>query len=167
MTEGKRRGSPARAPARPARPRDELLLGVLAQVAGFHLAQSSLGAEAAFRQHVGERFGLRKAEFSLLMLLLANGPLAPKRLARALALTAPNLTQLLDRLQERGLVRRERNPEDGRSQHIVLSEAGTRLSREAANAAGPMELAASHALSPAEHSMLIELLGKLSTRGAP
>ena len=66
----------------------------------------------------------------------SNGPLAPKQLAGALTLTAPNLSLLLDRLQNRGLLRRERNPADGRSQHIVLTDKGRRLARASAAAAG-------------------------------
>jgi predicted ArsR family transcriptional regulator len=91
---------------------------------GYHIAQAAVTTYIAFDEHIGKPFGLRKVEFSLLMLLLANGPLTPRQLAGTLTLTAPTLTLLLDRLQARGLLRRERNPSDGRSQHIVLTARG-------------------------------------------
>ena len=46
------------------------------------------------------------------MLLLPNPVLTPKRLGQVLALTPPNLTLLLDRLQQRGLLLRERSEVD-------------------------------------------------------
>jgi DNA-binding MarR family transcriptional regulator len=153
----------------PSSPRSEkeLSLGALAQVVGYHLAQATVAATAAYERHIGGPLGLRKVEFSLLMLLLANGPTPPKRLSQTLALTAPALTVLIDRLERRGLVRRQRNPQDGRSQHIVLTEAGSKLSRDAARTAPSLESAASARLSRAEHAMLIELLCKLAGRTAP
>jgi DNA-binding MarR family transcriptional regulator len=84
---------------------------------------------------VGEPLALRKVEFSLLLLLHANGPLAPKQLARTLSLPAPALTVLMDRLQAQGHLRREPNPQDGRSQHVVLTPAGRTLAARAADVA--------------------------------
>lgn len=139
-------------------------LGVLSDVLGYHIAQAAVTTVGMFERHVGERYNLRKVEYSILMLLLQNGPLSHKRLGQVLALTAPNLTLLLDRLQQRGLLRRERNLTDRRSQNIVLTEAGLRLSREAAAASGPMERELDSRLSAAERAMLLELLRKVAGR---
>jgi DNA-binding MarR family transcriptional regulator len=144
-----------------------LSLGALAHLAGYHLAQASVATGSCFERHVGRRFGLRQVEFSLLMLLLANGPRPPKRLARTLTLSAPNLTQLLSRLEDRGLIERERNPDDGRSQYIVLSDAGRQLARSSEAAAATMERDLMNRLSRAERAILIELLQKLAGESAP
>jgi len=149
--------------ARPPR----LSFGPLAGIVGFHIARAAVTTYDAFERFIGKPFDLRKVEFSLLMLVQANEAIAPKRLARALAVTAPNLTLLLDRLQDRGLIRRERNPLDGRSQNVVLTDRGRKLAREAAAAAEPMERELLSNLSGAEHAMLIELLDKLSGRALP
>lgn len=146
----------------PAVEPDTLSLGALSDVLGFHLAQAAVFTYGLFERHVGEPFGLRKTEYSMLLLLLANGPLSPKRLAQALALSAPNLTMLLDRLQERGLLKRERSQTDRRSQNIVLTDEGLRVAQASAAAAGPMERDLLERLSPAERAMLIELLGKVA-----
>ena len=153
----------------PMPPKDSssLSLGPLSGVMGYHIAQAAVTTFGTFERHVGKPFGLRKVEFSLLMLLLANGPLSPKRLAQTLTLTGPNLTLLLDRLQERGLLDRERNPADGRSQNIVLTEKGRRIAQDTAAAAVPMESELLDRLSRAEHAMLIELLCKLAGRRTP
>ena len=139
-------------------------LGALAEVVGYHIAQASVSTSAMFERHVGTPFNLRKVEFSILMLLLANGALASKQLARSLMLSAPNLTMLLDRLQERALLRRERSTTDRRSQNIVLTDEGRRTARAAAAAAGPMEAELHGRLSAAERAMLIELLRKAAGR---
>jgi DNA-binding MarR family transcriptional regulator len=141
-----------------------LSLGVLTDVLGYHLAQATVTTMDTFERHVGKPFGLRKVEYSLLLLLLANGPLNPKRLGQALALSAPNLTMLLDRLQQRSLIRRERSATDGRSQNIVLTDAGRHQATESAAAAGAMEQELADRLSRAERLMLIELLRKVAGR---
>jgi DNA-binding MarR family transcriptional regulator len=146
-----------------ARADDALSLGPLADIVGYHIAQAAVTTYGTFEQYIGAPFGLRKVEFSLLMLLQANAALSPKQLARTLTLSAPALTMLLDRLQERALIRRERNPADGRSQLIVLSDKGLRVARDSAAAALPMERELQRYLTRAEHAMLIELLGKLAS----
>lgn len=137
-------------------------LGLLREILGFHIARARLTTVDSFDRHVGEPLGLRRVEYSLLLLLLANGPLSPKRLGQALALSAPNLTLLLDRLQARGLIRRERSPTDGRSQNIVLTSDGLALADAGAAAAGPMERELDDRLTHAERLMLIELLRKVA-----
>ena len=141
-----------------------LSFGPLSGIVGFHIARAAVTTYDAFERFIGKPFDLKKVEFSLLMLVLTNGAIPPKRLARALAVTSPNLTLLLDRLQDRGLIKRERNPADGRSQHVLLTDKGHKLARDAAAASEPMERELLGNLSRAEHAMLIELLDKLSGR---
>ena len=141
-----------------------LSLGVLADVLGYHVAQAAVTTVDLFDRHIGQPYGLRKVEYSLLLLLLANGPLTPKRLGQALVLSGPKLTLLLDRLQQRGLLRRERSITDGRSQNIVLTDVGHQRTRAAGDAAGPMETELDQRLSRAERLMLIELLRKVAGR---
>lgn len=147
-----------------AAPVDDVALGTLEGVLGYHVARAAVVTVGLFERHVGERFGLREVEFSILMLLAANAALSPKRLGQVLLLSPPNLTLLLDRLQERSLLRRERNPLDGRSQNVVLTDVGRTLAAEAAAAACTMEAELSARLSFAEHAMLIELLRKATGR---
>jgi DNA-binding MarR family transcriptional regulator len=136
-------------------------LGPLNDVVGYHVAQAAVTTVGTFNRHIGEPFALRKVEFSLLMLLMANGPITPKQLARELSLSAPALTLLLDTLQARGLLRRERNEADRRSQFIVLTDEGQVVARQSAAATAPMERELLGRLSVAERAMLIELLKKL------
>jgi DNA-binding MarR family transcriptional regulator len=137
-------------------------LGALREVLGFHVTLANIATVALFERHVGQPFGLRKAEFSLLMLLLANAATPAKRLARTLRLSAPALTMLIDRMQDKQWLRRERNPADRRSQLIVLTAEGQALARRAQAASKTMEASLQRRLSRAERAMLIELLAKLA-----
>ena len=157
---------PAAAAPLPVPERETLALGVLTDVLGYHVAQAAVTTYATFEQFIGQPFGLRKVEYSLLMLLLANGPLSPKRLGQALALSAPNLTLLLDRLQERGLLRRERSAADRRVVHLQLTAAG-----RAASAQVPHVLAAVNndflqGFSEADWAQLRALVDRMAANGA-
>jgi MarR family transcriptional regulator for hemolysin len=140
----------------------QLDFGVLREVLGFHVTLANIATVAVFERHVGGPFGLRKAEFSLLMLLLANGATPARLLARTLQVSAPNLTMLLDRMQAKAWLHRERNPADRRSQLVLLSAEGQALARRAQAAAKTMESSLQRRLSRAERAMLFELLAKVA-----
>ncbi len=55
-------------------------------------------------------YQLRPLGFSVLVVLRANRLLTQKQLSQALNVSPPHLAVLLDRLQERGLLTRDRNP---------------------------------------------------------
>lgn len=136
--------------------------GVLDSVVGHHLACARVTTHVTFLKHFGQPFDLRPVEYSLLMLLAANAQLTPKQLAQALALSAPNLTILLDRMQDRGLLQRVRSEIDRRSQHILLTEAGRAMADDICAKTPAMEAELDGCLSRAERALLIELLGKIA-----
>jgi DNA-binding MarR family transcriptional regulator len=136
--------------------------GVLSQLLGYRLALATVATHATFAQHVGEPMQLKTVEFTVLMLALANAELTQKNLATTLALPAPNLTLLLDRLQQRGLLARVRSETDRRAQRIQLTGKGAALARRAKTAAATMEQELLRRLSPAEGAMLFELLRKVA-----
>lgn len=137
-------------------------LSGLHHLIGFLLAMGTVSTRRAFQQHIGVPFGLRPVEFTLLMLLLSNGMLAPKQLARALSLPPPNVTVLLDRLVGREFVERRRSPHDGRAIQVLLTPQGTDLARKVQQISLTMEDGLLQALSPGERAMLRELLLKLA-----
>ena len=57
---------PVAATTPPAPARSALDLGVLTDVLGYHVAQAAVTTYATFEQFIGEPFGLRKVEYSLL-----------------------------------------------------------------------------------------------------
>jgi len=85
--------------------------------------------------------GMRMAHFTMLnhMVRLGDG-WTPARLASAFQLTKGAITNTLQRLQARGLVRVRPDPDDGRSKRVFLTPAGRRM-RERCIAALAPELA--------------------------
>ncbi|GAA3048772.1 MarR family transcriptional regulator [Kitasatospora albolonga] len=74
--------------------------------------------------------GLDTPSFDVLATLRRNGPehpLTPAELMRSMMVTSGAVTQRLDRLQERGLIRRTPSPTDGRVVLVALTEAGLTL----------------------------------------
>jgi DNA-binding MarR family transcriptional regulator len=63
-------------------------------------------------------------------LLQLEVPLPMNALATTLACDSSNVTGLVDRLEARGLVCRQPDPDDRRVKHIVLTEAGRQLRAE-------------------------------------
>ncbi len=83
-----------------------------------HLAQ-----RATFARH-----GLDAPSFDVLAALRRAGPpyqLTPSELMRTALVTSGAITQRLDRLEERGLITRERSQADGRAVVVSLTGAGS------------------------------------------
>lgn len=144
---------------------DELDATHLQHLLGFRLALADAEARQVFQRHVGKPLGLRPVEFTVLLLLLGNRDVTPKRLARALRVSPPNVTVLIDRLVERELVQRAPSPTDGRATLLQLTAAGAELARRAERASRTMEDGLVQALTPGERALLGELLHKLVGAG--
>ena len=132
---------------------------------GYLLALAQLPTAAAFRRHVGQAFDLRPVEFTLLMLLHSSHSASPTQIRHALRLPAPHVTTLVDRLAERGLLQRGRDPHDGRAVRISLTVDGAALAARLQPVAARMEDEVQAALTPTERTTLRRLLTKLA--GAP
>src|SRR5204863_1154643 len=85
-----------------------------------------------FNQRAGlpalaSNFELSPAQCHVLHLIEPDRPIPMGRLAEALACDASNVTGLVDRLESRGLVRRQPSAEDRRIKVLELTAAGARL----------------------------------------
>jgi len=129
---------------------------------GYLLARSRFMAFRTFERHVGRPMELRPVEFSALLLIDTNADVSQAQLSQALGVAAPNMTGILRKLEERGLIAREPSPTDRRVQHIVLTKEGHKLVERAVAASRTMDKDWLGALSKAEQAMLLELLGKLA-----
>ena len=133
---------------------------------GYRLTLAEVASRRVFQRHVGVPFKLRPVEFTILVLLLSNGRATPKQLAQTLGVPPPNVTVLVDRLAERGLLQRQRSTTDGRALNLLLTDKGEDLARRAQRVSQGMEAGLLASLSAAERAMLGELLHKLVAGGA-
>jgi MarR family 2-MHQ and catechol resistance regulon transcriptional repressor len=77
-------------------------------------------------RHIG-RAGLTLSQFGVLEALFHRGPLCQKDLGAKILKSSGNITLVIDNLEKRGLVRRERGTDDRRYITVFLTEAGHSL----------------------------------------
>ena len=87
-------------------------------------------AHAALEQRAADdvaRHGLTLAEFGVLEALYHKGPLLLGDVQKKVLVSSGGVTYLVDRLEQRGLVRRKLCPDDRRARYAELTEAGSAL----------------------------------------
>lgn len=153
---------------REERPVDELTPlggldeGGIHRLLGYQLAQAAILTTAAFVSVAGKPLRLRPVEFTILQLVRENAPVTATKLAKALGITAPGVTIWLDRLEKRGLLKRERNETDRRTQNVGVTRKGAELAATATDRLLLADRDLLKHLSEGERHMLLELLHKVA-----
>jgi MarR family 2-MHQ and catechol resistance regulon transcriptional repressor len=128
--------------------------------------QALLRAEATVRKRVAaelNREGVSPAGFSVLVVLTtAGGSAELKTLRRRLGWSKANATEVTATLQERGLVRRRRDPSDRRLVIVDLSYSGRELVERLFPEHSDRVTRAFGALDETEKRSLAELCRKLA-----
>lgn len=113
---------------------------------------------------VHAQFGLKPRMFLVLGALYRSGSpykLSPSTLVRSLMWSSAGLTQLLDRMETAGLIRRESHPGDRRALQVALSPAGEKVISALYGLHCSAELRLIAALTEPERRSLVSLLRKL------
>src|SRR6185437_9209979 len=108
-----------------------------------------------------ERIGINATDLNCLNIVAVTGPLTAGELARQTGLTTASITGVLDRLEEGGFVRRERDPKDRRRVNVNLNP-GPALA-EIGPTFGPLVMAwrgAAASYSDDELRLLVEFQGR-------
>jgi DNA-binding MarR family transcriptional regulator len=127
------------------------------------LLLSQLGTHAALsfgRKIAG--CGISPPHVGILRWIHANAGKNQRELAAHLGVLPSRLVVLLDDLEAKGLIARERSPQDRRSQHLHLTRKGTRLLEKVERIATVHEADLGSALTELEKETLIELCAKLA-----
>ncbi|MFD7325916.1 MarR family winged helix-turn-helix transcriptional regulator [Streptomyces sp. NPDC059875] len=123
------------------------------------LVRSSFLVNAVYAES-GREYGLTPQQGQLLCVLMPQ-PYGMSELGAVLGLAKSSLTGLVDRTSQRGLVRREPDPEDGRAVRVALTEEGARLADVFyTETCRRIDLLPS-GLDAAERDRLAELLGRV------
>ena len=104
-------------------PRAQMLAALAQELRQFHILGASVFRAAA------ARIGMTVTDLQVIDLLQSAGPMTAGQLAELTGLTTGAITGMLTRLEEAGLLRRERDPSDGR-RVIVQLERGTDTQRD-------------------------------------
>ncbi|MRW93259.1 MarR family transcriptional regulator [Duganella sp. FT80W] len=137
---------------------------LLLSLVGYNCRRAYLTIMPHFEERMS-KLALRAVDFSVLSILKANPNITQKRLSHAVSVSAPNLAILLDKLEQRGLVLRQRNPLDKRSQTLVLTSEGLKLCAKAETTVANLEQHATAMLTENERQKLLQLLQKIFVEG--
>lgn len=112
-----------------------------------------------------EPYELRMLTYTALTLVSDNPGLSQSQLADAMQVERPNLVVIVDELETRGLITRDRVPTDRRTYALHITEEGARLLADATRAVGAHENQLMGGLSAAEEAALISALNRIETSG--
>ncbi len=127
----------------------------------FLLAQLGAHAAAAFAERI-RPLQLTPPQAGVLRRLAHFPGQSQRELADALGMHAPRLVALIDELEARGLVARQRDPRDRRNYAISLTDEGRQLFTELGRVARQHEHALTAALGDTERAQLLTLLRRLA-----
>jgi DNA-binding MarR family transcriptional regulator len=147
----------------PKTPLGKLSEASLHGLVGYQLAQAAITTTAVFNRLTREENSVRPVEFTLLCLIAENPKVSSASLAKALAVTKPNITMWVDRLEARGWVARHPSLSDKRATELKITRAGNKLAKEVRLGLLEGEALAMRTLSSAEKSTLIELLHRVAS----
>ena len=129
------------------------------------LARAFNAVSARINEDVA-RHELTPTEFAILEVLYHKGPLLLGEVQRKILVTSGGITYLVDRLVEKGLVKREECAEDRRARYAVFTPSGTALIRKVfPQHAVAIEQVVS-GLTTAEQREAVQLLKKLGLAAA-
>ncbi|MFF7709319.1 MarR family transcriptional regulator [Pseudomonas sp. NPDC007930] len=93
---------------------------------GMLIGRSAILKDRVLDKHL-EEFGVTAAQFKVLIIVARWDVHSPAELCRHIALDSGSMTRMLDRLEQKGLIERQRSAADRRQVKIELSEAGQQL----------------------------------------
>lgn len=147
--------SPSGTPGRTA-----IDMGLLPELIGFNLRCAQLTLFQHFSGSVGKD-GISAPLFGTLLLIEANPDISQSAVAEALRFDRSTLVQIIDRLENRGLVVRNVSPSDRRSHALRLTDDGAEELTELKAMALKHEADVAAALNEEERTQLIALLAKV------
>jgi MarR family 2-MHQ and catechol resistance regulon transcriptional repressor len=106
------------------------------------------------------------SQFGVLEALYHKGPLCQRDIALKILKSTGNITMVIDNLEKRGLVRRERDSQDRRYLTVYLTETGTTLITKVFAGVEVSIVTEMAVLSDGEQDLLGSLCKKLGLKGA-
>jgi DNA-binding MarR family transcriptional regulator len=146
-------------PSGPERP-DSISYGPLPGYLGYLLRRAQAQVFVDFAASMGEH-RVTPGEFGLLAMVAANPGITPARLAAAVGLDKSTLSPALQRLADRGLLRRETLSEDRRFQALFLSPEGCDAYARMTPTIAAHEARIADALTAEEQAVLMRLLRRM------
>jgi DNA-binding MarR family transcriptional regulator len=135
-------------------------IGSLSEIVGFHIRL----AHGAVYRHFTETFAdidLTQKQVSVLWLVNEHPGISQIEVGQRLSMDRATTMTIVNRLQERDLLRRERSASDGRKQALHLTDAGTVALARAKRAVCEHEAWLKGRFTPQEVEKLVEMLARI------
>lgn len=105
--------------------------------------------------------GVTEQQWRVLRVVEENGAIDPTQIAEQACLLMPSLTRILQKLEEKTLITRERHSVDRRRQMISITDDGRALIAENIDAALALAAETQRRLGPKRYDLLLDLLNEL------
>lgn len=150
----------------PTRPEDPVAVTdeVLRRFVGYHLKRGTSVLQADMNAAL-RPFDLRMVSFSVLAMVVGNPGLRQSQLADALAVERPNLVVILDHLEDRGLITRDRISADRRAYALNPTPKGRRLCDRATAAVAAHEARMFEAITETDRRAIITAMQSIQRNG--
>jgi len=129
----------------------------LREFVGYHLKRAFNVVVSDLNQTL-KPYELRMITYTALILIIDNPGLRQSQLADALAIERPNLVVIIDELENRGLITRDRVPTDRRAYALNGTKAGEDLYKTAISAVHDHEKRVLGVLSDEERAAVIRAM---------
>ncbi|WP_170404997.1 homoprotocatechuate degradation operon regulator HpaR [Ruegeria arenilitoris] len=105
--------------------------------------------------------GVTEQQWRVLRVLDEEGPQEPTHIADRACLLLPSLTRILQKLEAKGLIRREIHPDDKRRQIVDISAKGKQIIHDNIQVTVHLAEDLRTKLGPERHEALLDLLNEL------
>lgn len=140
---------------------ENLDFGLLADRIGFHLRLAQAASFQAFRDEARE-IDLSPGRFATLVLIGRNPGISQTTLAAANGRDKSTLTPILENLEKRGFVKREKMKSDRRSYQLTLTEHGQRKLDELTACAKRHDENLDRIVGPKDRAKFLKVLQKIA-----
>ena len=110
--------------------------------------------------------GITEQQWRVLRVLDESGALEPTRIAEESCLLLPSLTRILQKLEDRGLIARQRDETDKRKQIVQITPAGSEVIAANLQTSVALNDQVRMRLGTERYEALLDLLNELSEGGA-
>lgn len=135
--------------------------GILKELLGYHVRLAQVSVFRDFAANLRE-YDMLPTQFGTLVIIGANPGIKQTDLARAIQLDRSTIVPLLDRLEKRGWVTRERLPSDRRTNALKLTPTGVEFLNKLTPLVRIHDQHIQEKLDKNEQNQLVKLLNKIS-----
>jgi DNA-binding MarR family transcriptional regulator len=126
------------------------------------LIRKLMHGEELYTKELNKKYSITAAQLNCLLALYENGPLPPSRIAKHMMVNSSTVTGVIDRLEQKALVIRQRSSSDRRIINIQLTPGGKKMAKTAPPPIQQRVVDGLQRLSSKELEQIILSLTKLS-----